>query len=75
MVAPIRCPASASGWMPIDQATGPGAVRQDSHAVLVPAEAYVANFPAAFKDDSPGMEAAGCSRDKVMEQMTGAGPH
>lgn len=41
--------------------------------MLVPAQAYVANFLAAFKEYSPRMKAASCNLGRVMERMTSPG--
>ena len=42
----------------------------DRAFLLVPAQAYVGNFLATFKDFPPRMEAATFSLDSVMEKMT-----
>jgi len=45
----------------------------DHAFLLVPAQSYVANFLATFKEYPPRMKAASFSLDKVMEQMTRPG--
>jgi arylsulfatase A-like enzyme len=45
----------------------------DRAYLLVPAQAYVANFLATFKEYPPRMKAASFSLDKVMEKMTSTG--
>ncbi|MCU0835855.1 MAG: arylsulfatase [Chromatiaceae bacterium] len=47
----------------------------DRAFMLVPAQAYVGQFLATFKDYPPRMKAASFSLDKVMEQMSSPGPH
>ncbi len=47
----------------------------DRAFMLVPAQAYVANFLSTFKEYPPRMKAASFSLDKVMEQMSDAGAH
>ena len=47
----------------------------DRFYLLVPAQAYVANFPKSFKAFPPRQEAASFNLEKVMKQlMTPAGP-
>jgi arylsulfatase len=45
----------------------------DRAYLLVPAQAYVANFLATFKEYPPRMKAASFSLDQVMEKMTSTG--
>jgi arylsulfatase A-like enzyme len=47
----------------------------DRAFLLVPAQAYVANFLATFKDYPPRMKAASFSLDQVMEKMQSGGEH
>jgi hypothetical protein len=42
---------------------------------LLPAQAYVANFLATFKEFPPRMKAASFSLDQVLEQMQSGGAH
>ncbi len=47
----------------------------DRAYLLVPAQAYVGQFLATFKDYPPRMKAASFTLDKVMEQLTSGGAH
>jgi arylsulfatase len=47
----------------------------DRAFLLVPAQAYVANFLATFKEFPPRQEAASFSLEKVMEKMSEGGTH
>ncbi len=47
----------------------------DRAYLLVPAQAYVANFLATFQEFPPRQKAASFSLDKVMEQMSNPGAH
>jgi len=47
----------------------------DRAFLLVPAQAYVGNFLATFKDYPPRQKAASFSLDQVMEKMTQGGTH
>jgi arylsulfatase len=47
----------------------------DRAFLLVPAQAYVANFMATFKEFPPRMKAASFSLDQVMEKMQSGGAH
>jgi arylsulfatase A-like enzyme len=47
----------------------------DRAFMLVPAQAYVADFLSTFKDYPPRMKAASFSLDKVMEEMSNPGAH
>jgi arylsulfatase A-like enzyme len=47
----------------------------DRAFLLVPAQAYVANFMATFKEFPPRMKAASFSLDQVMEKMQSGGEH
>jgi arylsulfatase A-like enzyme len=47
----------------------------DRAFLLVPAQAYVANFMATFKEFPPRMKAASFSLDQVMERMQSGGEH
>jgi arylsulfatase A-like enzyme len=47
----------------------------DRAFLLVPAQAYVANFLATFKEFPPRMKAASFSLDQVLEQMQSGGAH
>jgi arylsulfatase A-like enzyme len=47
----------------------------DRAFLLVPAQAYVANFLATFKDYPPRQKAASFSLDQVMEKMQSGGTH
>ena len=47
----------------------------DRAFLLVPAQAYVGNFLATFKDYPPRQKAASFSLDQVMEKMSSPGPH
>ena len=47
----------------------------DRAFLLVPAQAYVANFLATFKDYPPRQKAASFSLDQVMEKMQSGGAH
>ena len=47
----------------------------DRAYLLVPAQAYVAEFLGTFKDFPPRQKAASFSLDKVMEQMSAPGAH
>ncbi len=41
--------------------------------LLVPAQAYVTNFPKSFKEHAPRQEAAGLNLDKVMKKLVRPG--
>ena len=47
----------------------------DRAFLLVPAQTYVANFLATFKEFPPRQKAASFSLDKVMEKMSEGGTH
>jgi arylsulfatase len=47
----------------------------DRAFLLVPAQAYVAQFLETFKEFPPRQKAASFSLDKVMEKMTEGGAH
>ena len=47
----------------------------DRAFLLVPAQAYVANFLASFKDYPPRQKPASFSLEKVMEQMQSGAAH
>jgi arylsulfatase len=47
----------------------------DRAFLLVPAQTYVANFLATFKEYPPRQKAASFSLDQVMEMMQSGGAH